>query len=80
VSSDFRLRLAFSDGDHSCDAVCQDIEIVDRYLLPGGWICFDDAFSSYDGVNQAIEEKIVESGKFRNCQQLTRKFFVAQKI
>jgi hypothetical protein len=80
VSSDFRLRLAFIDGDHSCDAVCQDIEIVDRYLLPGGWICFDDAFSSYDGVNQAIEEKIVESGKFRNCQQLTRKFFVAQKI
>ncbi|OAI07097.1 class I SAM-dependent methyltransferase [Methylomonas methanica] len=73
------LRLAFIDGDHSYSAVSKDIEIVEQFLLPGGWICFDDAFSSYEGVNQAIVESIIDSGRYSNCQQITRKFFVAQR-
>lgn len=73
-----RLRLAFIDGDHSFNAVCKDIDIVESFLLPGGWICFDDAFSSYEGVNKAIKVKILESGNYCQYQQLTRKFFVAQ--
>lgn len=77
---DLALRLAFIDGDHSFDAVCKDISTVEKFLLPGGWICFDDAFSTYEGVNQAIRVKILESGNYSNYQQLTRKFFVAQKV
>jgi len=76
---DLRLRLAFIDGDHSYDAVCKDISTIEKFLLPSGWICFDDAFSTYDGVNQAIRVKILESGNYKNAQQLTRKFFVAQR-
>jgi predicted O-methyltransferase YrrM len=79
VKSDFALRLAFIDGDHSYMAVSKDIEIIERYLVSGGWICFDDAFSVYDGVNEAIQRNIVDSGKYKNCQQITRKFFVAQR-
>lgn len=79
VESDFALRLAFIDGDHSYTAVAKDIEIVERYLLSDGWICFDDAFSSYDGVNEAIQRHIIASGKYKNCQQMTRKCFVAQR-
>lgn len=79
VESDFALCLAFIDGDHSYTAVAKDIEIVERYLLSGGWICFDDAFSSYDGVNEAIQRHIIDSGKYQNCQQMTRKCFVAQR-
>ena len=74
-----KLRLAFIDGDHGYAAVAQDIAIVERYLLPGGWICFDDAFSSYAGVNEAIQKHIIDSGCYQCCQQLTRKFFVAQR-
>lgn len=79
VTSDFSIRLAFIDGDHSYTAVAKDIEIVERYLMSGGWICFDDAFSTYDGVNEAIKRHIVDSGKYQNCQQITRKCFVAQR-
>jgi predicted O-methyltransferase YrrM len=79
VASNFKCRVAFLDGDHSYGAVCADIENIDTYLVPGGWICFDDAFSSYDGVNQAIRDRIIESGKFELCQQMTRKFFIARK-
>lgn len=80
TAPELRLRLAFIDGDHGFDAVCRDIELVEKFLLPGGWICFDDAFSAYTGVNAAIKEKIIESGKYQFHQQLTRKFFVAQRI
>lgn len=73
-----KIKLAFIDGDHGYDAVCNDIENVEKFLVPGGWICFDDAFSSYDGVNQAITDKIINNPKYERCQQLTRKFFVAR--
>ncbi|MEI8282107.1 MAG: class I SAM-dependent methyltransferase [Armatimonadota bacterium] len=79
VPSNFALRLAFIDGDHSFSAVSKDIEIVERFLLPNGWICFDDAFSSYEGVNEAIQRHVIDSGRYRNFQQMTRKCFVAQR-
>lgn len=79
AAGDFALRMAFIDGDHGYAAVAEDISIVERYLVPGGWICFDDAFSSYDGVNEAIQKHVIDSGRYRCCQQLTRKFFVAQR-
>lgn len=75
----FKCKLAFVDGDHGYDAVCNDIENVEKYLVTGGWICFDDAFSSYEGVNQAITDKIINSERYDHCQQLTRKFFVARR-
>lgn len=79
AASGFKLRMAFLDGDHSFEAVAKDIEIVERFLVSGGWLCFDDAFSSYPGVNQAIETNIIASGKYQHCQQMTRKLFVARR-
>ncbi len=79
VPDDFKCKLAFIDGDHSYEAVCCDIENIKEYLVTGGWICFDDAFSTYDGVNRAIEECIIENTDFEFCRQMTRKLFVARK-
>jgi predicted O-methyltransferase YrrM len=75
-----RCRLAFIDGDHSYQAVSRDIRNVETLLVAGGWICFDDAFSHYEGVNRAIEEWIIGSGRYDPCQQMTRKFFVARRL
>lgn len=79
VSQHFKCKLAFLDGDHSYEAVCQDIKNIDSYLIEGGWICFDDAFSSYEGVNKAIEDLIIKNPSYELCQQMTRKFFIARK-
>lgn len=76
---DFALRMAFIDGDHSYEAVAKDIKIVESFLLPNGWICFDDAFSSYEGVNAAIRKHVIDSGAYKRFQQMTRKCFVAQR-
>lgn len=75
----FSVRLAFVDGDHSYSAVTKDIQLIEQFLLPNGWICFDDAFSGYDGINKAIQKHIIDSGRYQCCQQITRKFFVAQR-
>lgn len=74
-----KFRLAFIDGDHGYEAVCTDIRLTDSVLNPGGWICFDDAFTSYEGVNRAIEELIVANPAYELGQQMTRKLFVARK-
>jgi hypothetical protein len=74
-----RSRLAFIDGDHGYEAVCRDIREVERILVPGGWICFDDAFTTSAGVDRAITECIIESPAYEQAQQLTRKLFVARR-
>lgn len=79
ASPELRCKVAFIDGDHSYEAVTDDIRDVERFLVPGGWICFDDAFSHYEGVNRAIAEHIINSGRYERCQQVTRKFFIARR-
>lgn len=74
-----RLRLAFIDGDHGYEAVCRDIRNVDGILQDGGWLCFDDAFSSYDGVDRAIRELVLDDPRYEAGSQVTRKLFVARK-
>jgi predicted O-methyltransferase YrrM len=74
-----KFRLAFIDGDHGYEAVCADIGLVDSVLSPGGWVCFDDAFTSYEGVSRAIEELIIANPAYELGQQMTRKLFVARK-
>jgi Methyltransferase domain len=76
--TDLKVRLAFVDGDHSYDAVCADIDAVERFLLPGGWITFDDAFSVYDGVDAAIRDRVINSTRYEYAHQVCRKFFVAR--
>jgi hypothetical protein len=76
---DLRCRLAFIDGDHGYDAVCRDIEQAERYLSEGGWICFDDAFSAYEGVDRAIVDRIIGNPTYERGVQLTRKLFAARK-
>ena len=77
---DFKCKMAFLDGDHGYEAVCTDIRNIERCLVSGGWICFDDAFSCYSGVNRAIEELIIASGHYDQYQQMTRKLFVARRL
>lgn len=73
------LRLAFVDGDHGYEAVSRDIDLIERFLLPGGWLCFDDAFTSYQGVDDAIQKHVIDSGRYEACQQITRKLFAARR-
>lgn len=75
----FRCRLLFIDGDHGYDAVAEDVARLTPYLVPGGWICFDDAFSTYEGVDRAIREFVLADPCYDVKRQFTRKCFAARK-
>ena len=47
--------------------------------MAGGWICFDDAFSSYEGVDRAIARLVIDNPAYDLTRQLTRKCFAARK-
>ncbi len=79
AESSFKSRLIFLDGDHSYEAVKKDIQLLTATLVAGGWICFDDAFSHYEGVDRAIGELVIESEEYDVKRQLTRKCFAARK-
>jgi len=74
-----KARMVFIDGDHSYESVVRDITIAERYIVPGGRRFIEDTFSSYAGINEAITEKVISSPLFTQCQQLTRKLFVARR-
>jgi hypothetical protein len=76
---DFACKLAFLDGDHSYDAVCEDIRGLEPTLVDGAWLCFDDAFAGYEGVTRAIEDLVLDSPLYDITAQLTRKLFVARR-
>lgn len=79
VPDNFKCRLIYIDAEHSEEAVYSDISNLKKFLVKDGAICFDDAFTSYDGVDKAIERLIINSGEFHSCTKLTRKLFVAFK-
>ncbi len=79
VKPDFKCKIVFIDADHGYDAVCRDIKNMEPYIVKGGWICFDDAFSCYEGLNKAVNELIIENPTYIQCQQMTRKCFIARK-
>ena len=78
--SNLKLRFAFIDGDHGYSAVKDDILLIDECLVSGGWICFDDAFTTYEGVNNAINDFIINNPRYDSGVQLTRKLFAARKL
>jgi len=79
VPTTFRCKFAFIDGDHGYNAVYKDIKNIEPYLVSGALLCFDDAFTSFDGVNKALQELIIDNPEYDFYQQLTRKLFVARR-
>jgi predicted O-methyltransferase YrrM len=79
IGPDLRCKLAFIDGEHSYPAVCRDLDVIERYLVPGAWVCFDDAHSGYEGVDRAVADRVLASGRYDRTVQITRKLFVARR-
>ncbi len=75
-NSNVKFRMAFIDGDHSYDGVHKDINIALNHVKPGGVLCFDDAFTVYEGVDKAIMEFVESNERVLFHQQLCRKFHV----
>jgi predicted O-methyltransferase YrrM len=72
--------LVFIDGEHSYDAVSSDMDAATERLVSGGALCLDDAFTCYDGVTRAIQDRLTgPSCRLRGPLRVTRKLFAATK-
>lgn len=81
VASGSRFKMVFLDADHGEAAVQKEIESFLPLLSPGGVMCFDDAFTSYDGVDDAIVKCLLERKPaiIDQSMRMTRKMFLARK-
>lgn len=69
------IGFAYVDGIHSVDAVRAEFEAIDRFLVPGGFILFDDsADSSPFGLSRLMRE-IAASGRLELVGQTPNYFF-----
>jgi hypothetical protein len=77
---DHRYGLVFIDGEHSYAAVAHDMDAASARLVSGGMLCMDDAFTCYDGVTRAIQDRVDSSTSvLRQPVRVTRKMFAAVK-
>ncbi len=81
VRRDSAFKLVFLDADHGEAAVGAEIDGFLPFLSPGGVLCFDDAFTSYDGVDDAIVKRLLERepAVVDRSMRVTRKMFLARK-
>ena len=81
IPKDAKFKLVFLDADHGEGAVKSEIDGFLPYLPPGGSLCFDDAFTMYDGVDEAIVKRLLERNPpvIDFGARVTRKMFLARK-
>lgn len=75
-----RIGTLFLDADHSEASVRADIEGFLPMMEPGACMCFDDAFTVYDGIDRAITDALISRFPpvMAAGSQLTRKLFSAR--
>lgn len=52
------VRLIFIDGEHTFDAVANDLALYADLLLPGGLLVFDDYAPHFPGDVRAVQEHV----------------------
>jgi predicted O-methyltransferase YrrM len=62
-----KLDFAFVDGDHSCEGLSADWEIVRQRLWPGGTVCLHDVLvpQAGDGCVAFFNDRIMPDPEFR---------------
>lgn len=56
------VRMMYIDGEHSYDAVKEELDLFAPLLAPGGLLTFDDYSTRYPGVVEAIHEHLAAAG------------------
>lgn len=79
LSPGFKCKMIFLDADHGYEELGRDIHLLEPFLVKGGWICFDDAFTTAEGVSKAVTDHIIKNPLYDSAQQMTRKLFIARK-
>lgn len=78
---DFQCRLAFIDGGHSYEEVCDDIQNIEPFLSPGALILFDDVLAGFPGVDRAVQEMILNRPEiYTDIRHVVGRLLIAKKV
>ncbi len=59
------ISFAYIDGNHVYDFAKRDFENVDKILVPGGFILFDDSADYTHWGSKLVAQEAVKSGKYK---------------
>jgi len=69
------ISFCYVDGLHSCEAVREEFRSIDRYLVPGGFILFDDSSDSGPFELKNLMPEIAALGTYELVQQCPNYLF-----
>lgn len=72
------LGFCYIDGNHTYDFARRDFENADRFLVPGGFILFDDSADGTEWEVRRVVAEVLESGKYRLAGKIPN--YLVQKI
>ena len=55
MPADFKCRLIHLEAAHACTSVATDVFLLERLLVPGGWLTVGGGFSGFPGARDALE-------------------------
>ena len=59
------VGFCYIDGNHTYDFAKRDFENTDRFLVPGGFILFDDSADGTEWEVRQVVAEVLESGKYQ---------------
>jgi len=63
------LSFAYIDGNHQYDYARRDFEHCDRWLVPGGFILFDDSADASDWEVRRVVAEVIQSTRYEVVAQ-----------
>ncbi len=79
MPADFRCRLIHLEAAHGCTRVDTDIFLLERLLVPGGWLTVSSGFSRFPGAGAALEVFARQRPDIGGWRALSPGLLVSQK-
>lgn len=74
------ISFAYVDGNHDYDFVKRDFENIDKYLLVGGFILFDDSAGYTNFDPKLVAQEAVKSGRYKVVRKNPHYFIQKVKV
>lgn len=74
-----KIKVAFIDSNHDYRGVLQDIKAIIPKMVSNGIICIDDYTPDFYGVQNAVNDTILNNETFVDGIIVTRKLFMVRK-
>ena len=79
MPADFRCRLIHFEDAHACANVDTDVFLLERLLVPGGWLTVGGGFSGFPGAREALEVFARQRPDVEGWRAISPGLLIAQK-